>query len=258
MTVTTGPWLWETSGKPFLRRFTFTYAVESKGPQVMGTEPYIMNHWSTWNRDGTWVTWRSTASRFTATVCTLTRMQSRTWFCSWTTRTLRDHRTLLCCSCWRSGTGWTGFHHLGLSRWTSSPACCATDSNCPPRTLPGSKQRCRRSAPSSPNRWSTKQPNYVAKNRRAEGLRHRLDDALEQSWGSGFGGVSCRGFHCRHGSQLRSSYLFGRICKHCRFKEDFTMFASLLLVFFFPGEINLIDENKLMFLGCTDFIHSHT
>ncbi|TKS75159.1 BMP/retinoic acid-inducible neural-specific protein 3 [Collichthys lucidus] len=37
--------------KTFLRRSTFTYGAGSEDPQVPGTELYIMNPWSTWNRD---------------------------------------------------------------------------------------------------------------------------------------------------------------------------------------------------------------
>lgn len=182
MTAITGPWLWETSGKPFLRQFTFTCGVELEGPRVAGTEPYIMNPWSTWSQEGTWVTWRSTASRFMATVCTLTPMQSRTWFCSWTTRTLRDRRIRLCCSCSRSGTGWTGFPHPELSLWTSSLVCCAIDWNCLLRMSPESKQRCRLLVPSSPSRRNTKLPNYVAK--RKDKAPEQVSNCWEHLWSS--------------------------------------------------------------------------
>lgn len=50
MTVITGLWLWETSGKHFLKLSTSIYGAGSEGPQVMGMELYIMNPWSTWNQ----------------------------------------------------------------------------------------------------------------------------------------------------------------------------------------------------------------
>ena len=170
-----------------------------------------------------------------ATVCTLTRKRSRTWFYSLTTHILRDRRTLPCCSCWRSGIGSTGSPRLELSLWTSSPVCCGTGSNCPPQTLPGFRQRCRLSVPSSPTRWNTKQPNYVA-NKWAGGQVHRWRSSyhtglmMVKSNSGAVQGTFGGHFHCRHGSQecvwdghVSFSYKF---VQHCRIKEDFTKLAS--------------------------------
>ncbi len=98
--------------KSFFETVHFYLRSRIRTESSQGTKRSTSSRWKLRMPLRTLDTWRSTACSCSVTACTLTPRLSRIWSYSWTIHTLRDLRTLLCCSWWRSDIGSIDCHLL--------------------------------------------------------------------------------------------------------------------------------------------------